>query len=149
METKLVQDACLLLQGEISPETGIHLELRQEDILPMVRVLNQYDLTPVRKQRHLSIYIAIKLALQSHAASNGCTGEMLTRKVLNGDYLYSLYVQLCLKWDEQDLLTHLAPIVKRIQIKHVEGNPKDTLLIEGWEWFLQLEGNCARAIQAI
>ncbi|GGF99228.1 hypothetical protein [Paenibacillus aceti] len=149
METKLVQDACLLLQGEISPESGIHLKLQQEDVLPMVSLLDQYDLTPVRKQRHLSIYIAIKLALQSHMCCDNCTGETLTRKVLNGDYLYSLYVQLCLKWEEYDLLTHLAPIVKRIQIKHVEGNPQDTLLIEGWEWFLQFEGNCSRAIQAI
>ena len=136
METKLVQDACLLLQGEISPESGIRLELRQEDILPMVRVLNQYELTPVRKQRHLSIYIAIKLALQSHAASDGCTG-VITSYSIHYTKLYEEMSVVGKELQELDLPEEalVTAVIRGEQIVTPRGNTTihagDTLYVLG------------------
>ncbi|WHX49785.1 hypothetical protein QNH46_03630 [Paenibacillus woosongensis] len=140
MITALVQDACHLLQGDISPDTGIILDLRREDALPVAHLLIQYDLPAERQIRLLSIYIAIKLALQRHRDCNLLEpGDELTRKVLDGDYLYSFYVQQCLRYEEFNLLTHLAPTVKQIQIKRVEERPEDERLATAFEVFLRLE----------
>ncbi|MFD1177386.1 hypothetical protein ACFQ3W_13910 [Paenibacillus puldeungensis] len=150
MKLKLFQDACHLLQGELSPEAGIHLDLSQEEVAPLVNLLEQYDMPTVRQCRLLSIYIAIKLALQRHiGCDNTESGEFLTRKVLDGDYLYSFYVQICLKWEEYDLLSYMAPVIKQIQIKRVEGRPEDDRLLKGWELFLQLENNRRPTSKAI
>lgn len=150
MKSMLIQDACHLLQGEISPETGIHLNLFIDDVQPLTTLIEQYDLPEIRSIYLISIYIAIKLALQSHdQCDESLTGEALTRKVLDGDYLYSLYVQMCLKWKEYDLLIHLAPIIKQIQIKRVNGDAAEDKLLKGFELFLQLDHNHARASQAI
>ncbi|MGP0587060.1 hypothetical protein [Paenibacillus timonensis] len=146
----LIQDAYRLLQGEISPEAGIKLDLPHEEVTPLAVLLEQYDMTPVRQCQLLSIYIAIKLALQRHSeCSSLAPGEALTRKVLDGDYLYSFYVELCLKWEEYDLLTHLAPIIKQMQIKRVEGRAEDERLIKALELFLQLENNRSTATKAM
>lgn len=150
MITALIQDAFHLLQGEMSPETGITLDLKQEDVLPAALLLSEYDMTAERQIRLLSIYIAIKLALQRHQDCHLLEpGDVLTRKVLDGDYLYSFYVQLCLRYEEFDLLTHLAPTVKQIQIKRVEGHPEDERLTKGFEVFLRLENHRNHAKRAI
>lgn len=148
MNIKLFHEAIDLLQGELSPETGIILDLKEEDVLPMADLLVRYDLPSDRQSRLLSIYIAIKLALLRHSSCEG-SGEYLTRQVLDGDYLYSFYVQLCLKWGEYELLSHLAPIIKQIQIKAIEGTPEEERLLKGWELFLQLENTNSRTSQAI
>lgn len=150
MKSELFQDALLLLQKEISPETGIILDLKEEDVLPLIDLLQQYPLSPHRQHRLLSIYIAIKFALLRHeCCTESASGEQLTRSVLDGDYLYSLYMQLGLKWEEYDLLTHLASLIKRIQINQVEGTPVEDLLLTGWGVYLQLEDRRKRSSKAI
>lgn len=140
MITALIQDAYRLLQGEISPETGIILDREPKEALPAAQLLIKYDLPEERRIRLLSIYIAIKLALLRHQDCHLIEpGDVLTRQVLDGDYLYSFYVQLCLSCEEFDLLTHLAPTVKQIQIKRVDGRPEDERLEKAFEVFLRLE----------
>ncbi|WP_334074764.1 MULTISPECIES: hypothetical protein [Paenibacillus] len=145
MNVELIQNASHLLRGELSPETGIELDLPVAAIQPYALLLEQSEMPAVRRQRLLSIYIAIKLALQRHGeceATGG--GEALVRKVLDGDYLYSLYVQLCLKWGEIDLLAKLAPVLKQIQIQRAEGQPDDDHLLKSLELYLQLESHRIR-----
>ncbi|MEF2966225.1 hypothetical protein V3851_10320 [Paenibacillus sp. M1] len=150
MNHELIQDACHLLQGEVSPTTGIQIRISVEEARPFAVLLEQYDMPPLRRQRLLSIYFAIKLALRRHGGcSSSDTGETLTRKVLDGDYLYSLYIQLCLKWEEIDLLSLLAPVIKQMQIKRFEGKPEDDRLLKGLELFLQLESSRNRLSRAI
>jgi hypothetical protein len=150
MKFQLIQDAYRLLQGELSPEAGIQIDLPYEEATPLADLLLQYDMTPARQRQRLSIYIAIKLAIQRHSeCSSLAPGEALTRKVLDGDYLYSFYVELCLKWEEFDLLVHLAPIIKQLQIKRVEGRSEDERLLKAWELFLQLENNRSTATKAM
>lgn len=144
MNTEFIQNACHLLQGKISPETGIIADIRDEDVRPLVLLLEQHDMPAERGRRLLSIYIAIKLALLRHG---GCTesvsGETLTRKVLDGDYLYSLYIQLCLEWREIDLLSQLAPVIKQIQVRRADGKAEDDRLLKCWEAFLRLEARAS------
>lgn len=148
MKNSFIDDAFHILKGELAPEAGISLDLKEDDVLPMCNLLERYDLPALRQCRILSIYSAIKIALLRHS-STSCSGEELTRKVLDGDYLYSLYVQLCLKWEEYNLLSHLAPIIKVIQIKRADCKPEDDRLIKGFELFLQLELNRSTRSQAI
>ncbi|MDU4698527.1 MAG: hypothetical protein E6Y08_22170 [Paenibacillus sp.] len=150
MKFQLIQDAYRLLQGELSPEAGIQIDLPYEEATPLADLLLQYDMTPALQRQRLSIYIAIKLAMQRHSeCSSLAPGEALTRKVLDGDYLYSFYVELCLKWEEFDLLVYLAPIIKQLQIKRVEGRSEDERLLKAWELFLQLENNRSTATKAM
>lgn len=150
MNRELIQDACRLLQGELSPEAGIILDITHDDAAPLANLLEQYGMTAVRQCRLLAIYIAIKLALQRHSGcEDAVPGEELIRKVLDGDYLYSFYLELCLKWEEYDLLSYLAPVIKQIQIKRVEGRPEDEPLLKAWELFLQLENNRSTPGRAI
>lgn len=150
MITTLIHDAKQILQSEISPETGIILDLGEQDLLNEAWLFAEYELSIERQTRLLSIYIAIKLALQRHQrCSHYMPGDQLTRCVLDGDYLYSFYVQLCLKFKETNFLTHMAPIVKRIQIQRVEGSPDDDQLIKALESFLQLEYHHSRKREAI
>lgn len=150
MNSMLIQDACHLLQGEISPETGIHLNLIFEDVLPITTLINQYELPKTRSTYLLSIYIAIKLAFQSHDQCDELlSGEALTRKILDGDYLYSLYVQMCLKWREYDLLIHLAPVIKQIQIQRINGDLADDTLLKSFGAFLKIDQNLVTTSKAI
>ncbi|WP_068782840.1 hypothetical protein [Paenibacillus phocaensis] len=147
---KLIHDAYRLLQSELSPESGIKIDLPYEEATKLASILEPYDMTPLRQCQQLSIYIAIKLALQRHGECSALApGETLTRKVLDGDYLYSLYVELCLKWEEYDLLAHLAPMIKQLQIQRAEGRSEDDRLLKAWEWFLQLENTRSTATKAM
>lgn len=142
MNVELIQNASHLLRGELSPEAGIELDLPIAAIQPYALLLEQSDMPMLRCQRLLSIYIAIKLALQRHGECEGTGGgEALVRKVLDGDYLYSLYVQLCLKWGEIDLLAKLAPVIKQIQIQRAEGQADDDRLLTSLELYVQLENH--------
>lgn len=147
---ELIQDTFHMLQREISPDTGIQLNLPCEEAEEMASLLLEYGLPALRKTRLLSIYIAIKLALLRHSeCDDSLNGEKLTRSVLDGDYLYSFYVQLCLQWDEHDLLVRLAPVIKQIQIRRIEGASYDDVLLRCWELFLEMEEGNVRKIRAI
>ncbi|WP_249413037.1 hypothetical protein [Paenibacillus antibioticophila] len=147
---ELIQDAFQTLQREISPDTGIQLDMPCEEAEEMANLLFEYGLPTLRSTRLLSIYIAIKIALLRHSDfSNSLHGENLTRKVLDGDYLYSFYVQLCLQWNEYDLLAHLAPVIKQIQIRRIEGSDYHDVLLQCWELFLELEKGSVRKSRAM
>lgn len=147
---ELIQDAFQTLHREISPDTGIQLNMPCEEAEEMADLLLEHDLPTLRSTRLLSIYIAIKIALLRHSDfSDALNGEQLTRKVLDGDYLYSFYVQLCLQWNEYDLLTHLAPVIKQIQLRRIEGSAYHDVLLQCWELFLELEKGSVRKSCAI
>lgn len=147
---ELIQNAFHTLQREISPDTGIQLDLPCEEAEEMANLLLEFDLSALRSIRLLSIYIAIKIALLRHSDfSESLNGEELTRKVLDGDYLYSFYVQLCLQWNEYDLLGHLAPVIKQIQIRRITGSSYRDILHQCWEQFLELEKGSVRKIFAM
>lgn len=136
MMNNLIQDAVKLLQDELSPVAGITADgnTAYPLLLDAAGMLENYVLPPLRASRILALYFAITLAMQSH---NRCDkpGKASTRRILDGDYLYSLYLQTALKWEEFDLIATLAPYIKNIQIKRAEGISQDGLLLEGLSAF--------------
>lgn len=145
----LIQDAVKLLQGELSPVTGIAADGDAADALlfDAATTLGEHDLPPLRASRVLALYYAIALAMQSHS---GCEepGKASTRRILDGDYLYSLYLQMALKWEEYEFVSVLAPYIKSIQIKRAEGTPQDDLLLMGFATFISEESKQRRGLTA-
>lgn len=135
---ELIQDSIILLQGELSPVTGIVVDLRPQHLLPMAELLSTTSLSYTRQTRLLSLYLAIKLATQRHDEWH-VSAHGLTRSVLDGDYLYSFYLQLALKWGEYDYVSTMASYIKRLQIERAEGLPECELLLKGSAEFLRLE----------
>ncbi|MNC75315.1 hypothetical protein D3C75_1268260 [compost metagenome] len=60
----------------------------------------------------------------------------LTRNILDGDYLYSFYLQLAVKYRELDLVAYLAPSIKKMQIARSNGDFADQNPAAGIEEFL-------------
>lgn len=139
MNTNLIFDAVQLVQHEISPDTGIHLDDEQLDVLPAASLLLSYNLSSLRQKHLLAIYIVITFASHRHSETNASSSEALIRKILDGDYLYSLYIELCLRFEEHDFFIHLAPIVKQMQIDRFNGYYNNHLLLNGLEAFLELK----------
>jgi hypothetical protein len=135
MQTQLMKDTSLLLLSEFSPIANITLDINVVDMLNVELLLNKYDLAYNRKIQLLALYTVLKLATNRH---QNCqySDPNLTRKVLDGDYLYSLYIQLALQYDEFDLITFLAPHIKRWQIRGAEGYTEVESLFTCLEQFL-------------
>ncbi|WP_223067102.1 hypothetical protein [Paenibacillus caui] len=140
MTTGLLQDAINLFHAELSPETGIRAGLDTTDPLlsGALKLLEDYPLPPLRSARILALYFTIVLAMERHHACHEAAPDSLTRQVLDGDYLYSLYLQMALKWKEYDFVSVLAPYIKKIQLKRAEGRPQDDLLLQGIACFMEL-----------
>ena len=138
MYTQLMNETFLLLQAECSPKAGIVLDIDRTEMLVTEALLNSYDLLYERKVRLLALYTILKIATSRHKDCH-YSDPNLTRKVLDGDYLYSLYIQLAVQYDEIDLITYLAPHIKKWQIRGAEGHSEVEFLFTCLEQFLNHE----------
>ncbi|MHA0857091.1 hypothetical protein [Paenibacillus sp. CMAA1364] len=138
MQTKLMNETFRLLQIECSPQARISLDGHEADMLVAASLLTRYELTDDRRL-HLSVlYIVLHIATIRHKNCDFSDPD-LTRKVLDGDYLYSLYIQLALQYKEFDLITFLAPRIKKWQIQWAEGDSEVELLSHTFEQYLNVE----------
>ncbi|MBT2289606.1 hypothetical protein J7E73_10765 [Paenibacillus albidus] len=121
MNRQLIEDTFRLLQAEISPITGIQLHLSLVECEQLLPVLERYDLEYTRKVHLLGLYTILTLAAQRHME---CVPHHpdLTRNILDGDYLYSFYLQFAVKCRELDLVAYLAPSIKKVQIRRSSGD---------------------------
>jgi len=138
MNTKLMNETFLLLQSECSPKAGITFRIDLTEILDTESLLNSYDLAYERKVHLLALYTVLSLATSRHKDCHH-SDPNLTRKVLDGDYLYSLYIQLAVQFEEIDLISYLAPHIKKWQIRGAEGHSGVQMLSTCLEQFLDLE----------
>ncbi|WP_203232129.1 hypothetical protein [Paenibacillus pinistramenti] len=138
MNTSLIQNASKLLQVQLAPESGIAPDTASSLCLlsDAAQMLEDSTLPPLRSARILALYYAVRLAMQCHQACKAPDSQ-LARRLLDGDYLYSVYLDLALKWEEFDLIAALAPFIKKIQIKRAEGAPQDELLLQGLSRFIR------------
>ncbi|WNS41758.1 hypothetical protein [Paenibacillus sp. MMS20-IR301] len=120
MNKKLIEDTFRLLQAEMSPVTGIQLSLSPAECEQLLSVLERHDLEYDRKVHLLGIYIILTVAAERHME---CVPHHpdLTRNILDGDYLYSFYLQFAVKCRELDLVAYLAPSIKKMQIRRSNG----------------------------
>ncbi|AJS61051.1 hypothetical protein [Paenibacillus sp. IHBB 10380] len=149
MNAQLMNESLRLLQAECSPKAGIEMNIiDQTDLLVMSSLLNSYDFVYTRKIHLLTLYAVLSLATKRHQDCS-YTDPNLTRKILDGDYLYSLYIQLALQFDEYDLISYMAPRIKKWQIKGAEGHSNEASLFTYLEQFLNLEFQHHQASKAI
>lgn len=120
MNQKITQDTFRLLQAEMSKIAGIQLSLSPAECEHMLSVLERHDLEHDRKIHLLGIYTILTVAAQRHME---CVPHHpdLTRNILDGDYLYSFYLQFAVKCRELDLVAYMAPSIKKMQIERSNG----------------------------
>lgn len=135
MNRELIVDTFRLLQTELSPIAGIQLHLSPSECEPLLSVLERHDLEYNRKVHLLGIYIILTMAAQRHMECAPHHPD-LTRNILDGDYLYSFYLQFAVKCRELDLVAYLAPSIKKLQIRRSNGDFAEHLPAAGIEQFL-------------
>lgn len=135
MNRKLIEDTFRLLQAEMSKVAGIQLYLSPAECEQLLSVLERHDLEYDRKVHLLGIYTILTVAAQRHME---CVPHHpdLTRNILDGDYLYSFYLQFAVKCRELDLVAYLAPSIKRMQIGRSNGDFSEQNPAEGFDEFL-------------
>ncbi|NUU61753.1 hypothetical protein [Paenibacillus agri] len=149
MNNQLAQETFRLLQADMSPIAGIQLHLSPVECEQLLPVLERHDLEYSRKVHLLGIYIILTLAAKRHME---CVPHHpdLTRNILDGDYLYSFYLQFAVKTRELDLVAYLAPSIKKMQIRRANGNFAEENLAVIMEEFLVREqrqqGRTSKAI---
>ncbi|CQR52057.1 hypothetical protein JI735_11530 [Paenibacillus sonchi] len=149
MNRKLMEDSFRLLQAEMSPIAGIQLHLSPAECEQLFSVLERHDLEYDRKVHLLGIYIILTVAAERHMECAPHHPD-LTRNILDGDYLYSFYLQFAVKCRELDLVAYLAPSIKKMQIARSNGDFADQNPAAGIEEFLiqeqRQQGRTSKAI---
>ncbi|MGF7050270.1 hypothetical protein J2T13_004795 [Paenibacillus sp. DS2015] len=149
MNAQLMNETLRLLQAECSPTAGIKMDIIDHtDLLDMSSLLNSYDFLYKRKIHLLVLYTVLSMATKRHQDCR-YTDPDLTRKILDGDYLYSLYIQLAIQFDEHGLISYMAPRIKKWQIRGAEGHSNEESLFTYLEQFLNLEFQHHQACKAI
>lgn len=149
MNAQLMDETLRLLQAEWSPTAGIEMDIIDHtDLLVMSSFLNSYDFAYMRKLHLLTLYTVLSLATKRHQDCHYADPN-LTRRILDGDYLYSLYIQLALQFDEYDLISYMAPRIKKWQIKGAEGHSNEESLFTYLEQFLNIEFRHHQASKAV
>lgn len=149
MNRQLIEDTFRLLQAEMSTIAGIQLYLSPAECEQLLSALERHDLEYNRKVHLLGIYIILTVAAQRHME---CVPHHpdLTRNILDGDYLYSFYLQFAVQCRELDLVAYLAPSIKKMQIRRANGDFSEQNPAEGIEEFLLQEhrqqGRTSKAI---
>ncbi|MHA6534415.1 hypothetical protein [Paenibacillus sp. BAC0078] len=135
MNRKLIEDTFRLLEAEMSPIAGIQLHLSPAECEQLLPVLERHDLEYERKIHLLGIYTILTVAAGRHME---CVPHHpdLTRNILDGDYLYSFYLQFAVKCRELDLVAYLAPSIKKLQIARSNGDFSEQNPAAGIEQFL-------------
>lgn len=135
MNSRLMNDTFRLLQEEWSPIAGIVLDVPCRDMNRMADVLDPHQLVPERQTILMALYCLLYMAQERHRNCSFSDPE-LTKHILDGDYLYSFYLQLAIKYRETDLVCYLSPVLKRQQIALAEGRLVDEDLTKQFETFL-------------
>lgn len=135
MNSQLMNDTFRLLKEEWSPIAGIVLDVPCHDINRMADVLDPHQLEPKRQTVLMALYTLLHMAQDRHRDCSYNDPE-LTKHILDGDYLYSFYLQLAVKYRETDLVCYLAPLLKQQQIALAEGRLWNEDLTKYFEMYL-------------
>lgn len=148
MKTKLMNDTFRFLQQEISPVAGIILDLSCQDLNRLISVMDPHHLSMRRQTVLLALYSLLIMAEDRHRNCSSNDAD-LTKRILDGDYLYSLYLQVAVKYKETGLAGHLAPVLKRQQIAFAEGKAAQLDIASHFDAFLCREYKQKHAGRAI
>ncbi|GGN99744.1 hypothetical protein [Saccharibacillus kuerlensis] len=136
MKDTIIREALERLQTEIDPVTRIRLSPDQAALAEALTVFERCGVERQRLPGLLTVYILLSSALDRHAEPMELEDAELTRRILDGDYLYSLYIQYALKCREGSLMRGLSPFVKKIQIARALGRNGEVPLLSAFEQVL-------------
>ncbi|MCR8645284.1 hypothetical protein NV379_21745 [Paenibacillus sp. N1-5-1-14] len=131
----LLLDTIQMLQDSLSQEAKVTLTPDYRALHNMVQLIESYQMEGLQRQHVLGCYILLHMSLMKHQGLSLADGQ-LTKHILDGDYLCSMYYDLAMKWELFGLLTFLAPVHKQIQISRVQGDKKDFLLTQRFQQYL-------------
>ncbi|BCG57018.1 hypothetical protein [Paenibacillus sp. URB8-2] len=138
MDRQLIGDTLRLLQAELSPIAGIQLPFSPAEGEGLLSVMEGYNLEYSRKLHFMGIYIILVQAARRHMECSANHPDLI-RNVLDGDYLYSFYLQFAIKHRELDAVVFLAPFIKQQQIRIANGDYAELDLITLIGQFLNAE----------
>lgn len=148
MNTQLLNDTFRLLDELKSPVAGIALDICPESLQELASVLESSPLSPRRRSVLLTLYALLVMARERHRDCSYQDTD-LTRRILDGDYLYSLYLQSAVQFRETGLAAYIAPVLKRQHIAFAEGRPAEENLALHFETYLSGEHKPKQTIQAM
>lgn len=121
MDSKLIADTRIKVNLLMDPRTGIDLALDEQKLAPLAELLDTAKLSKKRKIAILGSYMLLYLGLTRHEELEVPENEERTRRLLAGDYLFGGYIRWLVQFEERELLTHLSPVHKKIQIGLASG----------------------------
>ncbi len=130
MNKGLLRETIDVLKPYIDSRTGIELDNHDELINDIVDMLSAYELARTRKITVLSCCMLIRLGVRRHNQSVHGDNKLLTRAILDGDYLIGLVYRLAVSRKEKQFLASLTPFYKRIQLALLQGEKPDALLLD-------------------
>jgi hypothetical protein len=123
VDRRLIQDTLGMLRQQIDPDTAIRLA---DDVHLLERLAAVVEKTGLHKHRKMTIlggYLLLQQAVLKHQDVLEGQNDVLTRSILDGDYLMGAYYKLLSQHQELDLLSHLAPVYKKLQLSLLMGRP--------------------------
>ncbi|MCR8961939.1 hypothetical protein O0550_01760 [Brevibacillus halotolerans] len=130
-----IRESLQKLEKQMSPQAGITLEVDRRLMEEMGHLLDSFELSSARKEHIFGCYVLLQSAFRKHKKltfDNPC----LTKDILDGDYLQSFYYEYACKHGEKDFVNFLAPILKQIQIRLIQGKSIERILFQRIEKFL-------------
>lgn len=124
-DMNLLYETIAMLRQHIDASAEVALDAEESDewLQDVVRLLHQYNMAASRKMHVLGCCVLLRQAVRSHRELALDDNEALTRGILGGDYLIGLYYRFGMKCKEWQLLLHLAPFHKKLQITMFERKP--------------------------
>lgn len=110
-------------------DAAIHLSMVhiQPELHAMADIFNAYEIDQQDRCIILGCYWLLLQAMRTHR-NLPQDPQAAARAVLDGDFLQSFYLQFAMRHKHTDLIIHLAPVLKQIQIKQAEGTYSHDLL---------------------
>lgn len=127
MDKQIIQETIAMLQAKLSPDAAINIDLDPEMSIELIHLLTAYGVERERQKVLLACYMLLELAKQKHCMLSD-DNYTLTKQILDGDYLTSMYYDFALNHQEAELVAYLAPVNKQIHIRMAEGQVTDRML---------------------
>ncbi|BFH60045.1 hypothetical protein [Paenibacillus azoreducens] len=138
MMTQLIEDTLQLLKAACAPEAMIVPDPDLSELTEAAAMLQRNEVSYSRAVNLLALFTLLILARKRHDKVSYSDPD-LTRKILDGDYFQSLYIQLALQFGEMELVRYLAPVLKTWYIRQALGQPAAEPLASVFQAYLQHE----------
>lgn len=135
MDNLLIQETIDMLQNKLSPDAAIQINLDMNSFTDMITLLQTYSVERERQKVLLACYMLLQLAKQKHCELSD-DNHALSKQILDGDYLNSMYYDFALSNHEIELVAYLAPVNKQIHIRMAEGKAPDRMLYNQFYKFI-------------